>query len=108
MARPRSRVRKSAPACAICAEALPAHGFYVVRVEVFAEPSIEGLTKKQAESTDFDAEMRKLIQQMANMTADDLMDQVHRMMSFNICRRCQPKFLANPLGLPRTRKPGKN
>ena len=36
---------------------------------------------------------------------DDLQDQVHRRFEFKLCRPCQAKFLANPLGRPRGTPP---
>jgi hypothetical protein len=45
--------------------------------------------------------MKELIEQMKDMSADDLQDQVHRRFEFKLCRVCQMRFLVNPLGKPR-------
>jgi len=57
---------------------------------------------------DLQEEMQKLLAQMKHLSADDLQDQVHRRFEFRICRACQFRFLANPLGKPRTRDVGDN
>ena len=46
--------------------------------------------------------MRELLEQMKDMSADELQDQVHRRFEFKLCRTCHMRFLVNPLGKPRT------
>ena len=46
--------------------------------------------------------------ELKGMSAEDLQDQVHRRMEFKLCRPCQMRFLANPLGKPRTRRIASN
>src|SRR5687768_6512353 len=87
--------------CAVCDAPLPPHGFYIVRMEVFAEPSIPPLTEDQVNSLDFDKELDGLLKQMEKLSEDELQDQVHRHFAFHVCARCHAKVLANPLGLPR-------
>jgi hypothetical protein len=48
------------------------------------------------------------MEQMKHMTAEELQDQVHRRFEFKVCRACQLRFLANPLGKPRVVREGKN
>ena len=92
--------------CDLCDAPLPPHGFYVVRIDVFADPSVPPVTSEELEETDFGQSMEKLIEQMKHLTADDLQDQVHRRFEFRLCGGCQRGFLANPLGKPRgTRTP---
>jgi hypothetical protein len=45
---------------------------------------------------------------MKGLSADDLQDDVHRHFEYRLCRPCQRKFLANPLGKPRENRPGEN
>ena len=94
--------------CALCDGPLPSHGFYVVRMDVFAEPSLPGIDAAELADADYAQEMQKLIDQMAGLGPDDLQDQVHRRLEYRLCPRCHPRFLANPLGLPRRRAPGDN
>lgn len=99
----------SAPArCDICGGPLPEHGFYVLRMELFAEPSLPQVSGTELASTDYQRQMQKLIEQMSGMSAEDMQDQVYRRFHFRICPICQPRFLANPLGLPRSRRTTEN
>lgn len=94
--------------CDLCGTPLPAQGFYILRMELFAEPSLPPVSSEVLESTDYQRQMQQLIEQMDALTADDLQDQVYRRMHFRICPACQPRFLANPLGLPRSQKTAEN
>jgi len=88
--------------CDLCGRDLSPQGHYIVRIDVFADPAIPALSAKEVESLDFDATMKQLIAEMEGLSADDLQDQVHRRFEYHICRPCQMRFLANPLGKPRT------
>jgi len=65
-------------------------------------------TGGQLASTDFVAEMRKLIEQMKHATADELQDDVHRRFEYHVCHACHQQVLANPLGFPRRTRVGVN
>ena len=94
--------------CDMCGATVPPHGFYVVRIDVFADPSIPEMSTEDLEEIDPEKTFAELLDQMKHMTAEELQDQVHRRVEFRICGRCHPVFLANPLGLPRDSRPGKN
>lgn len=94
--------------CDICHGRIPLHGHYLVRIEVYADPSVPPATGEEAEELDLDATMKQLIEEMKGFTAEELMDQVHRRFDYRICRPCQAKFIANPLGLPRSKPTGAN
>ena len=49
-----------------------------------------------------------LMTDLAQYSADELQDQVHRRFEYRICRPCQIQFIANPLGRPRRERPGHN
>jgi hypothetical protein len=98
----------SAEHCELCGRELEAGGFYVVRIEVFADPKMPPVSGKALQGMDFDAEMDRLLQQMKGMSADELQDQVHRRFEYKICPGCQPGVLGNPLGKPRSIKVGEN
>ena len=49
-----------------------------------------------------------LVKEMDGMTADDLQDTVHRRFEFRLCPPCQRRFLANPLGKPRSVRVAEN
>ena len=99
---------ESSIVCELCGRLMPQHSSYVVRIDVFADPSIPPLEGKDVEAADFDREMQKLIDEMRDFTAEDLQDQVHRRFEYRICRPCQFQFMANPLGLPRQSNVGGN
>jgi len=94
--------------CAICDRGFPLHFSYIVRIDVFADPSMPAMTSEQIAEMDFDAELEHLLDEMKDLSADDLLDQVHRNFEYRICRPCQIRFLANPLGKPRQRTPASN
>ena len=94
--------------CALCGRTLVAHASYVVRIDVFADPSLPPLTAEQLAAADVDQTLREVIEQTKHLSADDLQDQVHRRFEYRLCPRCQPQFLANPLGRPRATRVGAN
>jgi hypothetical protein len=87
--------------CDICGTRIPPHAHYIVKMEIYADPSIPPIDTEELEESDPAAKMNDLIDQMKNMSADELMDQVHRHFEFRLCRPCHARFLANPLGMPR-------
>jgi hypothetical protein len=94
--------------CHLCGVALSTGEHYVVRIDVFADPAMPEMTGEQLAALDPEAAMVALIEQMKEMSADELQDDVHRRFEFRVCRACQRKVLANPLGLPRRRDVGVN
>jgi hypothetical protein len=94
--------------CDLCDRPVPPHAHYVVRIDVFADPEIPPVTSQEMQETDYQQAMAELMAQMAGMSAGDLQDQVARRFEFKLCRACQMRFLANPLGKPRTRRTGEN
>ena len=94
--------------CEMCGRVIPPHGHYVVKIEIFADPSMPELDSGELEEKDFDQELRKLINEMKALSEEDLLEQVHRSFEFKVCRLCQIRLLANPLGKPREFKTGKN
>ena len=94
--------------CDLCGATLPVHASYVVRIDVFADPSVPPTSVEQLAGADFDQQVSDLLEQMKGMSADDLQDDVHRRFEYRICRPCQRRFLANPLGVPREVRVGRN
>lgn len=66
------------------------------------------MTCDEIAATDFDAVLAELFRQMSQMTAEELQDGVHRRFEYRLCPACQRRYLANPLGMPRTVRVGKN
>jgi hypothetical protein len=102
------RVMPARVLCDLCDRPIPPHGHYVVRIDVFADPEMAPVTSEEMEEADYQQAMRELMEQMKHMSADDLQDQVARQFEFKLCRPCQMRFLANPLGKPRLRRVGAN
>ena len=94
--------------CDACGRVVPAHAHYVVRIDVFADPEMPQTSSEELAEMDFDCAFAELIEQMKTMTTDELQDQVHRRFEYRICPACQRKFLVNPLGLPREKRPTTN
>lgn len=90
--------------CDLCDRIISPHGHYIVRIDVFADPEMPAISSEEMAEADYRQAMRELIEQMKSMSADDLQDQVHRRFEFKLCRACQMRFLANPLGKPRQRR----
>ena len=94
--------------CDLCDRPISPHGHYIVRIDVFADPDMPAVTSEEMAEADYQQAMNELIEQMKGMSAEELQDQVHRRMEFKLCRPCQMRFLANPLGKPRTRRVASN
>ena len=94
--------------CELCGGAVDVHDSYVVRIDVFADPSVPPVTAEQLEAMDAGATIADLMEQMKHLSADDLQDDVHRRFEYRLCRPCQRRFLANPMGKPREVRAGTN
>ena len=84
--------------CDLCGQPIPPNAHYVVRIDVFADPS----TAKMNTNDLSESAIASLMDELKHLSAEELQDQVHRRFEYKICRPCQRKFLANPLGRPRT------
>ena len=96
----------AAAKCDSCGRKLPSGGFFVVRVDVFADPSPESIDTTALEAAGAAGHAQTvadLLKQMAGMTDDELQDAVARRFEYVVCAACQKLILANPLGLPRRR-----
>ena len=87
--------------CDLCNRPVAPQGHYIVTIDVYADPEMPAVTSDEMEEVDYQQAMKELMEQMKDMSADELQDQVHRRFEFKLCRTCQMRFLANPLGKPR-------
>ena len=94
--------------CHLCGKPLPAHAYYIVNIEVFADPSMPPLNTDDLEPHDFSQGLNALMAELNQYTNDELQDLIHRRFKYHLCPGCQRKFIANPLGLPRAEEPGQN
>ncbi len=71
--------------------------FYVVRIEAFADPTPPGLRDDEslAEITE---EINQLIEQMRDLSEQELMDQVYRRLTMLLCRPCYEPWIEKPAG----------
>jgi hypothetical protein len=95
-------------ACDLCGREVEVHESYVVRIDVFADPSVPPMSTEELQALDFDQTAADLLEQMKHLSADDLQDDVHRRFEYRLCRPCQRQYLANPLGKPREVRAGRN
>jgi hypothetical protein len=94
--------------CELCGRSVEVHESYVVRIDVFADPSIPPVSAEQLQAANFDKTIADLMEQMKHLSGDDLQDDVHRRFEYRLCRPCQRRFLSNPLGKPREVRAGQN
>ena len=91
--------------CDLCGTTIPPHAHYVVRIDVYADPSIPPVTSDELEEMNLDEKMADLLEKMKHMSADDLQDQVHRRFDIGCARpvsgstsstrsACRAKFAA--------------
>jgi hypothetical protein len=71
--------------------------FYVVRIERFADPSPPEFAGGLS-AADCREEYESLIGQMRGMSAQELMDPVHRTLTLHLCAACHGKWIEDPTG----------
>ena len=69
--------------------------FYVVRIEAFADPTPPRLTEDDL-AGDVNDEIQRLIEQMKDMSEQELMDQVHRKLTIHLCGACYRVWIEDP------------
>lgn len=95
--------------CAICRRPLRPGAFYVVRVDVFADPAPEAIdTTAPSGAAGHVPTVEEVLAEMELMTTDELQDQVARRFEYVVCSTCQKLILRNPLGMPRRKGSGVN
>ena len=83
--------------CDRCGDTIAPHAHYIVKMQVYADPSLPAVTSDDIEETDYAHRMSELLKQMETMSADQLEDAVHWQREFKICRSCQFKLIRDPL-----------
>ena len=69
--------------------------FYVVKIEAFADPSPPRLdTNKPGKY--LSTEINELIEQMSDMSEQELLDQVYRRLVLLMCRPCYDLWIEDP------------
>lgn len=84
--------------CDLCGKALLVYDSvrYEVRIEVYAAYDPLELTPDDL-TQDHRAEIRRLLEQMADRDPQELEDSVHKAFRFDLCPTCQRRYLRDPL-----------
>jgi hypothetical protein len=69
---------------------------YVVKVDVYAAYDPMEITDADL-AEDKSEEVKELLDQMADMDAEQLEDQVHKTFRFDLCPACQACYIQDPL-----------
>ena len=73
--------------------------FYVVRMEAFADPTPPNLDVDYLSGEmDISAEIERLIDQMKELSEQELKDQVYRRLTIHLCGKCYSIWIENPAG----------
>ena len=91
--------------CDSCRREIEVGSGYCVKMEVFADGQTPPL---HTDSAGGESEIAELLEQMREMSAEELQDGVYRAFEFRLCPACHREFLCNPLGLPRRAIAGRN
>ncbi|MBK8267099.1 MAG: hypothetical protein IPK83_01845 [Planctomycetes bacterium] len=70
---------------------------FIIKIDAFAAAGRLEFTKEDVER-DHEAEIRKLLADLARQSPDEIEDQVYRALRFDLCPACHRGFLKNPLG----------
>ena len=84
--------------CDLCGKVLLADEDtrYVVKVEVYAAYDPMEITEADL-AEDKSEEVQELLDEMADMDAEQLEDQVHKTFRFDLCPACQAQYVQDPL-----------
>ena len=83
--------------CDRCGNTIPPHAHYVVKIQVYADPTLPAVSADDLEEADYEGRMAELMKQMEGMSAQELQDAVHWEREFKVCRPCQVKLIGDPL-----------
>ncbi len=71
--------------------------FYVVKIEAFADPTAPRLDTDEP-LAEISADIDALIEQMGDLSEQELMDQVYRRVVVLLCRPCYEPWIEDPTG----------
>lgn len=72
--------------------------FYIIKIEAFADPTPPDLSSQDLSERDLLREIDDLIDDVNELSAQELMDQVYRKLTMLLCRRCYDSWITNPAG----------
>ena len=76
---------------------------YIVNIEVFAAYDPMELTEEDLRK-DYRKELQDLVRRLEEMDPQKAQDSVYRKFEFQLCPKCQRKYLEDPLGRTRDRE----
>ena len=76
---------------------------YIVNIEVFAAYDPMELTEEDLRK-DYRKELQDLVRRLEEMDPEKAQDSVYRKFEFQLCPKCQRKYLEDPLGRTRDRE----
>ncbi len=84
--------------CDLCGQELSTTSTvrYEVRIEVKAAYDPLDLSEEDLHK-DYRAEIAKVLRQLEGLSAEEAQDQVYRVFGFDLCPRCQRRFIQDPL-----------
>ena len=83
--------------CDLCGKDLPAgSGRYTVRIEVFAAAEADSAEADLLNKPD--EIIQQMLEKMEQMSLKEIEDGNYRIFRYDLCRQCQLRYLADPLG----------
>jgi arginyl-tRNA--protein-N-Asp/Glu arginylyltransferase len=83
--------------CDLCGKDLPAgSGRYTVRIEVFAAAEADSVEADLLNKPD--EIIQQMLEKMEQMSLKEIEDGNYRIFRYDLCRQCQVRYLADPLG----------
>ena len=83
--------------CDRCGMTIPPHAHYIVKIEIYADPTLPDVSADDLEEADYARRMADLLKEMESLSQEQLEDAVHWQRDFKICRPCQLHLIKNPL-----------
>ena len=84
--------------CKLCGRRITdGMGHYVVRIEVFAADEAPEKKAHFSGESDFQSEVKKLLDEIAGTDPRELEEGVHKFFKFDLCRPCQREYIKNPI-----------
>jgi hypothetical protein len=71
--------------------------FYVVNVEAYADPTGPRVSKEEMAAGGGD-EIEELLKELEGYSEQELLDMVHRKMTFHLCGGCYARWIEHPTG----------
>lgn len=72
--------------------------FYIIKIEEYADPTPPDLSGSELSEDELLREIDDLIDDVNELTEQELMDQVYRKLTILLCRPCYDRWIANPAG----------